>query len=47
MLTVLQAVFEALNTIAPSLPPDARAKVDDQARRIARAKSAIMADGMR
>lgn len=30
MLTVLQSLFEALNTIAPSLPPEAREKVEDQ-----------------
>jgi hypothetical protein len=47
MLTVLQAMFESLNAIAPSLPAEQRAKVEDQAKRIARAKSAIMADTMR
>jgi hypothetical protein len=47
MLTVLQSIYEALNAIAAELPPGPRAKVEDQAKRIARAKSAIMADTMR
>lgn len=47
LLTVLQSLFEALNAIAPSLPKEQRAKVEAEAMRIARAKSAIMADTMR
>lgn len=44
LLTVLQSVYESFNAIAATLPPEQRAKVEAEAQRIARAKSAIMAD---
>ena len=46
VLTVLQSLFEALNAIAVSLPAEQRTKVQAEADRIARARSAIMSDMM-